>query len=70
MNSLTKLALGMIGQLKPEPAEGYAVSTLPLPPAQTTGGLPLMPAMAMALSADEQVLVAQTVGLPAHAGPA
>ena len=31
MNSLTKLALGMIGQLKPEPAEGYAVSTLPLP---------------------------------------
>ncbi len=68
MNSLTKLALGMIGQLKPEPAEGYAVSTLPLPPAQTSGGLPLMPAMA--LSADEQVLVAQTVGLPAHAGPA
>ncbi len=68
MNTLTKLALGMIGQLKPEPAEGYAVSTLPLPPAQTSGGLPLMPAMV--LSADEQVLVAQTVGLPAHAGPA
>ena len=34
-----------IGQLKPEPAEGYAVSTLPLPPAQTSGGLPLMLAL-------------------------
>lgn len=45
MNTLTKLALGMIGQLKPEPAEGYAVSTLPLPPAQTSGGLPLMLAL-------------------------
>jgi len=35
----------LIGQLKPAPAEGYAVSTLPLPPAQTTGGLPLMQAL-------------------------
>ena len=45
MNTLTKMALGLIGQFKPAPAEGYAVSTLPLPPAQTTGGQPLMHAL-------------------------
>ena len=44
MNTLTKLALGMIGQLKAKPVEACAASTLPLPPAQTTGGLPLMQA--------------------------
>ncbi|MFZ2294259.1 MAG: SagB/ThcOx family dehydrogenase, partial [Polaromonas sp.] len=45
MNTLTKMALGMIGQLKPQPALGNAASTLSLPPPQTEGGLPLMQAL-------------------------
>jgi SagB-type dehydrogenase family enzyme len=45
MNTLTKMALGLIGQLKPAPAEGYAMNTLPLPPAQLSGGAPLMDAL-------------------------
>ena len=45
MNTLTKLALGMIGQLKPQPAQGDAVCALSLPPPQTQGGLPLMQAL-------------------------
>lgn len=42
MNTLTKMALGMIGQLKPARAEGCAMSTLPLPPARTDHAWPLM----------------------------
>ncbi|HEX5286267.1 MAG TPA: SagB/ThcOx family dehydrogenase [Polaromonas sp.] len=45
MNTLTKMALGMIGQLKPQPAQGDAARTLALPPPQTEGGLPLMQAL-------------------------
>jgi len=45
MDTLTKMALGMIGQLKPQPAQGDAASALALPPAQTEGGLPLMQAL-------------------------
>ncbi len=45
MNTLTKMALGMIGQLKPQPAQGNAAQRLPLPPPQTAGGLPLMQAL-------------------------
>lgn len=45
MNTLTKLALGMIGQLKPQPARGDAASTLHLPPPRLQGGLPLMQAL-------------------------
>ena len=45
MNTLTKLALGMIGQLKPQPAQGNAACVLPLPPPQTQGGMPLMQAL-------------------------
>ena len=45
MNTLTKMALGLIGQLKPQPAQGNAQSALKLPPAQTDGGLPLMQAL-------------------------
>ena len=47
MNILTKLALGMIGQLKPQPAQGNAASALPLPPPQTQGGMPLMQALSL-----------------------
>jgi len=45
MNTLTKMALGLIGQLKPARAEGYAQSTLPLPAAQSTDAMPLMQAL-------------------------
>lgn len=45
MNTLTKLALGMIGQLKPQPAQGNASAALPLPPPRTQGGMPLMEAL-------------------------
>ena len=46
MNTLTKMALGLIGQLRPEPATGDAASTTHLPPANTAGGLPLMQVLA------------------------
>lgn len=45
MNTLTKMALGMIGQLNPQPAQGDAACTLALPLPQTEGGLPLMQAL-------------------------
>ena len=45
MNTLTKMALGLIGQLKPAPAQGYAVSTLPLPLPQTDRQGSLMQAL-------------------------
>ena len=45
MNTLTKMALGMIGQLKPQPAQGDAASALILPPPQPEGGAPLMQAL-------------------------
>ncbi|HEX5698864.1 MAG TPA: SagB/ThcOx family dehydrogenase [Rhodoferax sp.] len=46
MNTLTKLALGLLGKLQPEPAEGDAVDTIALPAANTNGGMPLMHALA------------------------
>ncbi|MBA3059821.1 MAG: SagB/ThcOx family dehydrogenase [Gammaproteobacteria bacterium] len=46
MNTLTKMALGLIGQLKPQPATGDAASTIYLPAANTTAGVPLMQALA------------------------
>ena len=45
MNTLTKMALGMIGQLRPQPAQGDAACVLTLPPPQTEGGAPLMQAL-------------------------
>ncbi|MBK5205729.1 MAG: SagB/ThcOx family dehydrogenase [Polaromonas sp.] len=45
MNKLTKMAMGMIGQLKPQPVQGDAARTLALPLPQTDGGLPLMQAL-------------------------
>lgn len=46
MSTLTKLALGLMGQLRPQPAVGDADRVTHLPPAKTTGGLPLMQALA------------------------
>ena len=42
MNTLTKLALGLVGQLKLAPASGDLHGGLPLPSPRTTGGAPLM----------------------------
>jgi SagB-type dehydrogenase family enzyme len=46
MNTLTKLALGLIGQLKPLPAVGDATPLRALLPPSLTGGMPLMAALA------------------------
>ncbi len=46
MNTLTKLALGLMGQLKPLPPIGTAAKTLTLLPATKAGGMPLMEALA------------------------
>lgn len=53
MNTLTKMALGLIGQLKAQPATGDAASTTYLPAANTTGGVPLMQALAQRQSQRE-----------------
>lgn len=45
MNTLTKLALGLMGQLKAQPPVGDAPTAMGLPPAQTSGGAPLMEAL-------------------------
>ena len=45
MNTLTKLALGLMGQLKPGPPMGDAATTMALPPPRRSGGLPLMEAL-------------------------
>lgn len=45
MNTLTKLALGLMGQLKPQPAAADAPQTVPLPAAQRRGGRPLFEAL-------------------------
>jgi hypothetical protein len=38
MNTLTKMALGLMGQLKPQAATGDADTAIQLRPAQTQGG--------------------------------
>jgi SagB-type dehydrogenase family enzyme len=45
MNTLTKLALGLIGHNRPRPAEGDSSPSLSLPPPRLDGGLPLMQAL-------------------------
>jgi nitroreductase len=45
MNTLTKLALGLIGQLEPLPPVGDAISIRALPPASRSGGMPIMSAL-------------------------
>jgi len=45
MSSLTKLALGMMGRLRPKPAQGEASKQIALPPPQREGGTPLMEAI-------------------------
>jgi SagB-type dehydrogenase family enzyme len=45
MSTLTKLALGMMGRLRPKPARGDASKTIELPEPQKEGGIPLMEAI-------------------------
>lgn len=45
MHTITKIALGLIGQLKPEPARGVAEQLIELPAPDLQGGLPLMQAL-------------------------
>jgi nitroreductase len=53
LNTLTKLALGAMGQLRPRPAQGDAVPRIVLPAPDKSGGMPLMEAMAARHSARE-----------------
>jgi nitroreductase len=53
MNALTKLALGMMGQLRPKPAKGDSATSISLPPPAKHGGLPLMEALAIRHSSRE-----------------
>lgn len=53
MTTVGKLALGMMGRLRPKPAVGNAVSMISLPPADRTGGLPLMETLARRHSSRE-----------------
>ena len=46
MSTLTKLALGMMGQLRPRPATADSAPAIALPPPDKQGGLPLMQALA------------------------
>jgi len=45
MNTLTKLALGLMGQSQPRPATGTAATRWVLPPPARSGGLPLLEAL-------------------------
>jgi hypothetical protein len=51
--TLTKLVLGMMGQLRPKSVRGGSKSSIILPSPQKQGGLPLMEALAKRHSAQE-----------------
>lgn len=53
MNTFTKVALGMMGRLRPSPAKGDSAHSISLPPATRKGGLPLMEALAARKSSRE-----------------
>ena len=64
MNTLTKMALGLIGQLRPEAPTGDGSPDLLLPPPDRAGGVPLMQALARRQSArtfDPAALPLQTL---------
>jgi len=46
MSTLSKVALGLMGQLRPKPATGDAADAIALPAPDTRGGMPLMEALA------------------------
>ncbi len=53
MATMTKLALGVMGRLRPKPALGDAARTIELKPPKRSGGLPLMEALAKRRSSRE-----------------
>lgn len=53
MNTLTKLALGMMGRLRPGPAKGNAANCIALPPFSKEGGQPLYEVLAKRCSSRE-----------------
>jgi SagB-type dehydrogenase family enzyme len=53
VSTLTKLALGVMGQLRPRPSRGDARATIKLPAPDKRGGLPLMQALAKRRSSRE-----------------
>lgn len=53
MSTLTKLALGMMGQLRPKPTLGEAEQAIALPPPHKADGMPLMEALALRRSSRE-----------------
>jgi len=53
MSTLTKVALGMMGKLRPRPPRGDTATTIALPPVEKHGGLPLMEAFAQRHSSRE-----------------
>src|SRR5664280_131119 len=64
MNTLTKLALGLMGELKPRPPVGDADQTIVLPAPVRSDGKPLMEALASRQSLREfapEPLLAQTL---------
>jgi len=66
MSTLTKIALGMMGRLRPKPALGDAVSQIVLPDPEKRGGLPLMEALAQRQSLRE--FAADALPLPLLSG--
>lgn len=53
MSTLTKLALGVMGKLRPKPAQGDAAQKIALPDPHKDGGMPLMEAISRRRSARE-----------------
>jgi SagB-type dehydrogenase family enzyme len=62
MSTLTKLALGMMGRLRPKPARGDASETIILPAPQKEGGIPLMEAISRRRS--DREFTSQELPLP------
>ena len=53
MNTLTKFALGLMGQLRPKPAQGNPETSIVLPPPHKQGGMPILEALAQRRSSRE-----------------
>jgi nitroreductase len=66
MNTLAKLALGAMGQLRPKPAKGDAVAKIALPAPDKAGGMPLLEAIARRHSA--RAFAARELPLPMLSG--
>ena len=66
MNTLTKLALGVMGQMRPKPPKGDSATSVPLPPPQKHGGIALMEALSKRRSSRE--FAPDTLPLPLLSG--